>query len=200
MPTHLPSLWLDPLSPRLASLLGYPLSTAPVRVPSPTACQLLCPTNSLLASPSTSGRGENSSPKLFVWFRAKKDKGIVYLAGHLHSVTYVPNLHVCGVPNKYQRPHWVCRSIGPGCISAGCVRWYTEQVMCVLARWQSVKATWRECRGGPILMSHGWDWRSLSLGGGAVPPGLTLSGEARFIVWDLRYSILREYQRSSRYF
>ena len=45
------------------------------------------PTNSLLASPSTSGRSENSSPKPFVWFRAKTDKGIVCLAGHLHSVT-----------------------------------------------------------------------------------------------------------------
>ena len=43
--------------------------------------------NSLLASPSTSGHGENSSPKPFVWFRAKTDKGIVCLAGHLHSVT-----------------------------------------------------------------------------------------------------------------
>ena len=45
------------------------------------------PTNSLLASSSTSGYGEISSPKPFVWFRAKTDKGIVCLAGHLHSVT-----------------------------------------------------------------------------------------------------------------
>ena len=49
--------------------------------------QLLFPTNSLLDSPSTSGHGEISSPKPFVWFRAKTDKGIVCLAGHLHSVT-----------------------------------------------------------------------------------------------------------------
>ena len=42
--------------------------------------------NSLLASTSTSGHGENSNPKPFVWFRAKTDQGIVCLAGHLHSV------------------------------------------------------------------------------------------------------------------
>ena len=48
--------------------------------------ELLCPTNSLLASPSASGHGEISSLKPFVWFRAKTDKGIVCLAGHLHSV------------------------------------------------------------------------------------------------------------------
>ena len=31
---------------------------------------------------------EISSPKPFVWFRAKTDKGIVCLADHLHSVTF----------------------------------------------------------------------------------------------------------------
>ena len=36
---------------------------------------------------TTSGHAEISSPKPFVWFRAKTDKGIVCLAGHLHSVT-----------------------------------------------------------------------------------------------------------------
>ena len=61
-----------------------------VRGPAPTAnFELLCPSNSLFASPSTSGHGEISSPKPFVWFRAKTDKGIVCLAGHLHSVTKV---------------------------------------------------------------------------------------------------------------
>ena len=35
----------------------------------------------------TSGRVEISSPKPFVWFRAKTDKWIVCLANHLHSVT-----------------------------------------------------------------------------------------------------------------
>ena len=59
-----------------------------VRGPAPTAhFELLCSTNSLFASPSTSGHGEISSPKPFFWFRAKTDKGIVCLAGHLHSVT-----------------------------------------------------------------------------------------------------------------
>ena len=36
---------------------------------------------------TTSGHAEISIPKPFVWFRAKTDKGIVCLAGHLHSVT-----------------------------------------------------------------------------------------------------------------
>ena len=49
--------------------------------------ELLCPT--LFSRPvTTSGHGEISSPKPFVWFRAKTDKGIVCLAGHLHSVTF----------------------------------------------------------------------------------------------------------------
>ena len=90
--TRSSSLSLDPISCWLASLLQCPESTALVRRPSPTACELLCPTNSLLASPSTSGHGEISSPKPFVWFRAKTDKGIVYLAGHLHSVTFIGQL------------------------------------------------------------------------------------------------------------
>ena len=59
------------------------LPVVPRQLPSSS----FCPTNSLLASPSTSGHGEISSPKPFVWFRAKTDKGIVCLAGHLHSVT-----------------------------------------------------------------------------------------------------------------
>ena len=37
----------------------------------------------------TSGHAEISSPKPFVWFRAKTDKGIVCLADLLHSVTKV---------------------------------------------------------------------------------------------------------------
>ena len=48
---------------------------------------------------TTSGHGEISSPKPFVWFRAKTDKGIVCLAGHLHSVTsnYGPDPKCFGV-------------------------------------------------------------------------------------------------------
>ena len=54
-------------------------------------CQLWAPfPHSLLASPSHYRSREISSPKPFVWFRAKTDKGIVCLAGHLHSVTYPP--------------------------------------------------------------------------------------------------------------
>ena len=46
--------------------------------------------NSLTGLPlPTSGHAEIWSPKPFVWFRAKTVKGIVCLADHLHSVTYV---------------------------------------------------------------------------------------------------------------
>ena len=41
----------------------------------------------------TSGHDEISSPKHFVWFRAKTDKGIVCLADLLHSVTCVCVTH-----------------------------------------------------------------------------------------------------------
>ena len=54
-------------------------------------CQLLSPFVSFSYSRylPTSGHAEISSPKPFVWFRAKTDKGIVCLADHLHSVTHV---------------------------------------------------------------------------------------------------------------
>ena len=83
--TRSSSLSLDPISCRLASLLRcqLPLSVSRRQLPS----RAPFPTNPLLASPSTSGHGEISSPKPFVWFHAKTDKGIVCLAGHLHSVT-----------------------------------------------------------------------------------------------------------------
>ena len=70
--TRSSSLSLDRISCRLASLLRCPVSTAPVRVPSPTAFELLFPTNSLLASPSTSGHGEISSSKPFFFVFAPK--------------------------------------------------------------------------------------------------------------------------------
>ena len=69
--------------------LSAPVSTGHSRHPSPTAfLELLFPTlwpafSSYFRSP------EISSPKPFVWFRAKTDKGIVCLADHLHSVTVV---------------------------------------------------------------------------------------------------------------
>ena len=77
---------LDPISCWLVSPLRCPVPTASL-LSRANCLELVCPTNSLLASPSTSGHGEISSPKPFVWFRAKTDKGIVCLAGHLHSVT-----------------------------------------------------------------------------------------------------------------
>ena len=97
--TRSSSLSLDPISCRLVSPLRYPVPTASVRGPAPTPSRAPFPTHSLLASPSTSGHGEISSPKPFVWFRAKTDKGIVCFAGHLHSVTLVVLLlhgHVWG--------------------------------------------------------------------------------------------------------
>ena len=66
------------------SSLCCPVSTGPSRHPSPTAfLELLF---RLSFSLPTSGHAEISSPKPFVWFRAKTDKGIVCLADHLHSV------------------------------------------------------------------------------------------------------------------
>ena len=78
---------LDPISSDWSHRSGVwcrlPLSVVPRQLPS----RAPFPTDSLLASPSTSGHGEISSPKPVVWFRTKIDKGIVCLAGHLHSVT-----------------------------------------------------------------------------------------------------------------
>ena len=127
MPTQSSFTRLDPISCRLVPPLQCPVSTAPVRVPSPTSTkQLECRLNllslvwtlspadwslrssvrcrlplsvsrrqlpvssfvqpTLFSRPVTiSGPAEISSPKTFVWFRAKTDKGIVCLAGHLHS-------------------------------------------------------------------------------------------------------------------
>ena len=91
--TRSSSLSLDPIPCRLVSPRRCPVPTASVSGPSPTCpFQLLFPTNSLLASPFTSGSAEISSPKPFVWFRAKTDEGIFCLAGHVHSVTYHPPL------------------------------------------------------------------------------------------------------------
>ena len=77
---------LDPLSCRLVSLL----SRVDCFCPSSLAnWSLLSPFVSLSdwRPLTTSGHVEISSPKPFVWFRAKTDKGIVCLAGHLHCVT-----------------------------------------------------------------------------------------------------------------
>ena len=69
------------------SSLCCPVSTGHSRHPSPTAfLELLCPTL-WPAFPSYFRSLEISSPKPFVWFRAKTDKGIVCLVDYLHSVT-----------------------------------------------------------------------------------------------------------------
>ena len=87
MPTHLDrsSLTaLDPISYEWS--LVCPVSTAHLRHPSPTAfSQSLCPTP--LAFPYPLPVTSRSWVQAFVWFRAKKDKGIVCLADHLRSVT-----------------------------------------------------------------------------------------------------------------
>ena len=94
--TRSSSLSLDPISCWLASLLRCPVSTALVRVPSPTASRSFVQPTLFSRPVTTSGHAEISIPKPFVWFRAKTDKGIVCLAGHLHSVT----------PEGKLRPHF----------------------------------------------------------------------------------------------
>ena len=85
--TRSSSLSLDPMSCWLASLLRCPVSTASVHGPAPTAVSSFVQPTLFSCPVTTSGHAEISSPKPFVWFRAKTDKGIVCLAGHLHSVT-----------------------------------------------------------------------------------------------------------------
>ena len=61
--------------------------TALLRPPSPTAfCRFLLPTP-WLAFPCLLPVVSRSRAQVFVWFRAKTDKGIVCLADHPHSVT-----------------------------------------------------------------------------------------------------------------
>ena len=82
--TRLPSLLWTSSHP---TGLSAPVSTGHSRLLSPTASlELLCPTLFLRSLPHFRSP-EISSPKPFVWFRAKTDKGIVCLADHLHSVT-----------------------------------------------------------------------------------------------------------------
>ena len=82
--TRLPSLLWTSSHP---TGLPAPVSTGHSRDPSPTAfLELLCPTL-WLAFSSYFRSPEMSSPKPFVWFRTKTDKGIVFFADHLHSVT-----------------------------------------------------------------------------------------------------------------
>ena len=65
------------------------LLSASLASPFANSFESLCPT--LFSRSLTHFRSpEISSPKPFVWFRAKTDKGIVCLADHLHSVTLSP--------------------------------------------------------------------------------------------------------------
>ena len=93
------------------SSLCFPVSTGHSRHPSPTAfLELLCPTL-WLAFPSYIRSPEISSPKPFVRFRAKTDKGIVCLADHLHSVTLPPGQKLViylyfKIPENYDSVSW----------------------------------------------------------------------------------------------
>ena len=86
--TRSSSLSLDPISCRLVSPLRCPVPTASLRRPSPTAPSSSFFQLSLLASPCTSGHCEISSPKPFVGFRAKTDKGIVCLQWDTQDNTF----------------------------------------------------------------------------------------------------------------
>ena len=83
---------LDPISSDLSHRSGVrsrlPLSVSRRQLP---VSSFVLPT--LFSRPvTTSSHAEISIPKPFVWFRAKTDKGIICLAGHLHSVTPVANV------------------------------------------------------------------------------------------------------------
>ena len=90
IPTHPDSIFFHWSGPSLMpTRLSAPVSGVDWSLASPfTNCPLRAPfPHSLLASPFHFRSREISCPKPFVWFRTKTDKGIVCLAGHLHSVT-----------------------------------------------------------------------------------------------------------------
>ena len=89
MLTHLDWSSLTAPGPYLmpTGLFCCPVSTAPLRLPSPTAfCGSLLPTPLWLAFPCTLPVASRSQAQAFVWFRAKTNKKIVCLAHPLHSV------------------------------------------------------------------------------------------------------------------
>ena len=75
-----PSLMLTRLSAVPCRLF---LSVVPRQLPTSQSLFLTL----FLRPLTTSGHAEISSPKPFVWFCTKTDKGIICLADHLHSVT-----------------------------------------------------------------------------------------------------------------
>ena len=94
MPTHLDrsSLTAAGLYLMPTGHFSHPVSTpsATLRRPSPTAfSEFLCPTPDSRSLTHFRSR-RRSRAQAFVWFRAKTDKGIVWLADHLHSVTLLP--------------------------------------------------------------------------------------------------------------
>ena len=98
MLTHLDSIFFTVAGSHLMlTRLSAPVSTAPVRVSSLTPVSSFVQPTLFSRPVTTSDHAEISSPKPFVWFRTKTDKGIVCLAGHLHSVT-VPD-RLCYPPS-----------------------------------------------------------------------------------------------------
>ena len=110
--TRLPSLlWTSSHPTGLSALVSIGHS----RHPSPTASsssfiQLF----SLIPLP-TAGLAEILSPKPFVWFRAQTEKGIVCLADHLHSVTYIYiyiYMYRLELPKLCYHPGWRLMRLG----------------------------------------------------------------------------------------
>ena len=100
---HLKSIFAVAGPSLLCYCLRSPVLTAPVRgstptlsaVPSPTACQLLCPANSHSRPLTSSGYGEISGPKILCLVSRQTNKGIVCLAGHPYSVTHGRKMGSC---------------------------------------------------------------------------------------------------------
>ena len=101
--TGLPSLRLDPISCQLVSLLSgvdwTPASPFTNCLPPSPFVQLLLVFSCLLRS------RRDLESKLFIWFCAQTDKGIVFLVDHLHSVTVVQKDIGLTKVNK----HFCCR-------------------------------------------------------------------------------------------
>ena len=101
MPTHPDWPSLTASGPYLMStgLFCCPVSAANCHSASPFAnCFLWVPSsNSWLPFPCLLPVASRSRSQAFVWFRAKTDKGIVFLADHPHSVTsdFFPFLSTC---------------------------------------------------------------------------------------------------------
>ena len=79
------------------------LSDVRGRLPLPAAfSEILCPTPWLVFSSYFQSR-RDLEYKPFVWLRAKTDKGIVFLADHLHSVTVSQLFHLVRVAGHFRQ-------------------------------------------------------------------------------------------------